>query len=153
MAAKTYHKTSFTLDHPTLELVDDFCEDARVPVGEDEHAEPGGLLDCVEEPARLADIPGMAEDTRVGDDAQKLVAHAPGEVPRAAASPPLAEQPATSGVFGRARVGGVDQDIRVDDEHSAAIHRPIECFPVGDVHESAAAVEGREGGQFGALPA
>jgi len=26
MAAKTYHKTSFTLDHPTLELVDDFCE-------------------------------------------------------------------------------------------------------------------------------
>lgn len=27
MGQTKYHKTSFTLDHPTLKLVDDFCED------------------------------------------------------------------------------------------------------------------------------
>lgn len=91
-------------------------QDRGVALRGAQHASAGRPQQDAQERVGLADGPRSGVDTRMGGDAQELVGDAPGEEPGCGPRPRVLEQAATREVELAAGVGGVEQDVGVDDE-------------------------------------
>jgi hypothetical protein len=78
--------------------------------------------------------PGM------GDDPEELLDDAPGEGPRRRAGTPARHQISPWRLLGRSVVGGVDEHVGVDDEHSGPAHGVVQGGAVGHVDQGTAAI-------------
>ena len=78
---------------------------------------------------------------------QELVQDWPGDVPGLCLASPTLHQSSAGWVLGGRVVSCIDEDVRVDEEHSVPFHRVVQRLAVRDVYQELAAVEGWQRGQ------
>ena len=93
--------------------------------------------------------PGFAEHSGMSADTQKFVDDVPSQIPRRCLHPPLLKSRAARLVKVRIAVGGIDQNIRINDEHSALVHRLEQSIAIRHVHRVATAAQGWQRRQLG----
>lgn len=125
----------------TRHVTDNGGEHGAVALGGQQHCQPGRGGYGEEKLAGCCTRPRLSQHAWMRDHAKKLVANAPGEKPGIASDAPGFEQRATPHMLRRVAICRVHQDIRIDDEQSAPLHRAKQFVAIGNVDEGAAAVE------------
>ena len=132
----------------TGDLADNVPQHILVSIRLNQECQPRGGRDCVQKRVGGTTGPGTAQNARVGHVAKEFIADPPRQKPRRASFAPTLDQAPAAIVLGSALVSRVHQHVCVHHEQLSTLHGPVERVPVGDVHERAATVEGRERGQW-----
>jgi len=99
------------------QLYDDLPSHGRVPLSWDQSTESGRGEESLDEGPRFPCVPRPSHDSRMSCHAQELIQDRPGNIP-SVRPPSLTFEPvATGSVERRVAVGGVNQNIGVNDEH------------------------------------
>jgi hypothetical protein len=99
------------------EFSDDLLSYGGVPLRWDQSTESGRSEESLDKGPRFPCVPRSSHDSRMRCDTQELIQDRPGDIP-GVRPPSLTFEPvATGSVERRVTVGGVNQNIGIDDEH------------------------------------
>jgi hypothetical protein len=99
------------------QLREDLSCHLGVPLRRDKDAEPRGLEKNCDELPSPRYFPWPAHHSGVSRHAQEFIKDSPGSVPGIGAAAPIFQPGEAGGMKGRVFIGGVDQNVGIDDQH------------------------------------